>query len=345
MTETAPPMRDLLVKLTQTPLPREEMEQCFDLILEGQATPTQIASFMTALAVRGETPQDIAAGASALRARAVTIKAPQNTIDIVGTGGDGSRTWNISTTTALVVAGAGIPVAKHGNKAISSMSGAADVLSALGLDPNPDLKNVQAALDNTNICFLMAPRHHSAMRHVAPVRAEMGFRSIFNMLGPLSNPALVKRIMVGVFDRKWIMPFAQALRDLGATHALVVHGSDGLDEVTTTGETAGALLKDGTITEITLHPSDIGIEIARPETLVGGNASENAQALRACLGGAAGAYRDIVILNAAAALLGSGHAASLKDGAAIAIDSIDSGKATKTLESLISITNNGKADG
>ncbi|NBQ82824.1 MAG: anthranilate phosphoribosyltransferase, partial [Alphaproteobacteria bacterium] len=211
-------------------LNRAEMETCFDTILEGDASPVQMAAFITALKMKGETPLDIAAGASVLRRRAVTISADDAAMDVVGTGGDGIGTWNISSATAFVMAGAGIPVAKHGNRAISSKSGAADVLSSLGIHLDAEMGLVQRALDEAGICFLMAPRHHAAMRHVGPIRTELGYRTIFNMLGPLSNPALVKRIMVGVFDRQWLRPFAEALHDLGTTHALVVHGRDGLDE-------------------------------------------------------------------------------------------------------------------
>jgi anthranilate phosphoribosyltransferase len=320
---------------------RDEVETCFDILLEGSASPAQMAAFMTALKMRGETPDDIAAGATVLRRRAVTIKAPEGAMDIVGTGGDGLGTWNISTAAAFVLAGCGIAVAKHGNRAVSSKSGAADVLLSLGINLDCDMALVQKALDTAKIAFLMAPRHHSAMRHVGPIRAELGYRTIFNMLGPLSNPALVRRILVGVFDRKWIIPFAEALKNLGTTHALVVHGSDGLDEVTTTGETHAALLKDGEITEMTISPQDIGITAADPATLIGGTPDENAAALRQVLEDTEGAYKDIVILNAAAALFGGGHAASLTEGADRARDAITSGAAVAALDALVAITNEG----
>jgi len=323
-------------------LTRDEVETCFDIILEGNASPAQMAAFMTALKMRGETPDDIAAGASVLRRRAITISAPEQAMDIVGTGGDGIGTWNISTAAAFVLAGCGIPVAKHGNRAVSSKSGAADVLLALGINLDCDMALVQKALEEAKVAFLMAPRHHSAMRHVGPIRAELGYRTIFNMLGPLSNPALVRRILVGVFDRKWIIPFAEALANLGTTHALVVHGSDGLDEVTTTGPTHAALLKDGGITEMTISPKDIGIADADPAALIGGTPDQNAVALRQVLENKGGAYQDIVILNAAAALLGGGHAASLGEGAEHARAAISDGRALAALEALAAITN-GKA--
>jgi len=320
-------------------LNRAEMETCFDTILEGDASPVQMAAFITALKMKGETPLDIAAGASVLRRRAVTISADDAAMDVVGTGGDGIGTWNISSATAFVMAGAGIPVAKHGNRAISSKSGAADVLSSLGIHLDAEMGLVQRALDEAGICFLMAPRHHAAMRHVGPIRTELGYRTIFNMLGPLSNPALVKRIMVGVFDRQWLRPFAEALHDLGTTHALVVHGRDGLDEVTTTTATDAVLLRHSAITEMTISPEDIGLPMAKTEDLIGGTPDENAKALRGLLEGQASAYRDIVILNAAAALFGGGHADNLSDGAAKAVQSLDSGAALAKLDQLFPITN------
>ena len=320
-------------------LDRGEMETCFDTILEGSAGAAQIAAFLTALKLRGETPEDITAGASVLRQRAVTINAPENAMDIVGTGGDGIGTWNISSATAFVVAGCGIPVPKHGNKAVSSKSGAADVLLELGINLDADMTLVQRALDEAGICFLMAPRHHSAMRHVGPIRAELGYRTIFNMLGPLSNPALVKRIMVGVFDAKWLQPFAKALATLGTTHAIVVHGSDGLDEVTTTGITHAACLRDGGIIDMEIHPSAIGVDEADPQELIGGTPAENAAALMALLDGSENAYRDIVLLNAATALLAGGHVENLAEGGDRARHAIASGAAKAALDHLVRITN------
>lgn len=320
-------------------LDRSDMETCFDTILEGEVGPAQIAAFLTALKMRGETPMDITAGASVLRKRAVTINASDQAMDIVGTGGDGIGTWNISSATAFVVAGCGVPVAKHGNRAVSSKSGAADVLLELGINLDADMSLVQRALDDANICFLMAPRHHSAMRHVGPVRVELGYRTIFNMLGPLSNPALVKRIMIGVFDKAWLHPFAEALATLGTTHAIVVHGSDGLDEVTTTGITHAVCLRDGGIVDMEIHPSAIGVDEADPKDLIGGSPAENAAAMVDLLNGAEGAYRDIVLLNAATALLAGGHVDTLGEGGDRARHSLDSGAARNALDQLVTITN------
>jgi anthranilate phosphoribosyltransferase len=333
-------LKPLLKRITESEtLSQADRESCFDEILEGNATMGQMAAFITALKMKGETSDDIIAGASVLRKRAVQIKADDKTIDIVGTGGDGLGTWNISTAAAFVLAGTGVRVAKHGNRAVSSKSGASDVLTELGVNIDADMALVQNALDEAGVCFMMAPRHHSAMRHIAPVRAELGYRTIFNMLGPLSNPAMVKRAMIGVFDRQWLTPFAQALQGLGVTHALVVHGRDGLDEVTTTSSTDAILLKDDKITEMTISPEDVGLPIAEPKDLIGGTPKENAAALLELLDGAQNPYRDIVVLNAAAALLGTGHTDNLKAGAEMAIASIDSGKARTALDQLITITN------
>ena len=338
-------MRVPLKKLTEGEMPSsDEIRDCFDAIMEGQVSQIQMAAFLTALKMRGERVADIAAAAGVMRAKATLIEAPDGTMDIVGTGGDGIGTYNISTATAFVVAGCGIPVAKHGNKAVSSKSGAADVLSCLGINLDCEMTLVRRALDEAGICFLMAPRHHSAMRHVAPIRADLGFRTIFNMLGPLANPALVRRIMVGVFDPGLCAPFAEALADLGTSHAWVVHGADGLDEVSTTGQTQVAALVDGDIKEFTISPDDLGLATASINDLRGGTPEENAESLRAVLAGAQGPYRDIVIFNAAAALVGGGHAATLREGADRASESIGSGSATNALENLVGITNSDSGD-
>ena len=339
MTESNTSMKSLLIRLVQNTASPADITAMFETILAGAASPSQIASFMSALAVRGETPSDIAAGARVLRAQAITITAPPTALDIVGTGGDGVHSWNVSTAAALVVAAAGVPVAKHGNRAVSSQCGAADVLEALGVNINADMAHVQQALDEAGIAFLMAPRHHSAMRHVAPIRKELGFRTIFNLLGPLSNPALVTRIMIGVFDRAWLMPFAEALITLGTTHGLVAHASDGMDEVTTTGATEAVLVRDGEIRQLTLHPSDIGLAVADPKTLIGGTPNQNARAMRGLFDGEESPMGDITLLNAAAALYGTGHASDLKQGAAMAREAIASGTAKATLGKLIAITN------
>lgn len=337
-------MSDILNTLTKqitesAVLPPEQMTVGFDEMMQGKASPVQIAAFLIALKMRGEAPSDIAAGAASLRRHALTLAAPDTAMDIVGTGGDGIGTYNISTATALVLAGAGIPVAKHGNKAVSSKSGAADVLTALGIDLDCPEAALSEALATARIVFLMAPRHHSAMRHVGPVRAELGVRTIFNLLGPLSNPALVKRILVGVFDPRWMTPFAEALQTLGTTHGWVVHGADGLDELSTTGSNQITILKDGQISEASLHPSDLGLPTASLDDIKGGSAEQNAVALRALLDGQTGPYRDIVLLNAAAGFVAGGHETELSVGLQRAISAIDSGAAKTALDQLITITN------
>ena len=319
-------------------LPSDEMQAAFELIMNGECSAVEMACFLTALRTRGETPSDIAAGASVLRSKAVPISAPTGAIDIVGTGGDGLGTYNISTASAFVLAGCGIPVAKHGNKAVSSKSGAADVVGALGIDVGAPFEQVENALHKANICFLAAQRHHSAMRHVGPVRAEMGMRSIFNLLGPLSNPASVSRIMIGVYDVKWCRPFAEALHALGTKKAWVIHGADGLDELSTTGNNHVVSLSDGDITEFTLHPEEFGINVANLDDIRGGDAEVNATALRGILAGDANAYADIVLFNSAGALIATGYETDYKAAIERAQTSITSGKATAALEQLIALT-------
>jgi anthranilate phosphoribosyltransferase len=316
-----------------------EAEAAFNIIMSGEATTAQIAGFLMALRVRGETVDEITGAVKIMREKALKVEAPENAIDIVGTGGDASGTFNISTGAALVTAACGIPVAKHGNRALSSKSGTADVLSALGVNLECDMELVKKSIWDANIGFLLATRHHSAMRFVMPTRVEMGVRTIFNLLGPLSNPAGVKRQLTGAFSRAWIAPMAQTLGNLGSDMAWVVHGSDGLDEITTTGPTYVAQIKEGVLSEFEITPADAGLPTAKPEDLKGGTPEENAAAMRDMLGGAKGAFRDCVVFNVAAALLIAGKATDLKDGAAQAQDAIDSGRATQTLEKLISITN------
>ena len=315
------------------------IQECFHAIMNGDVGEAQIAAFLIALKIRGEQVDDIAAAATVMREKAIKISASNMTMDIVGTGGDGFGTYNISTASAFVVAGCGIPVAKHGNKAVSSKSGAADVLSALGIKLDCDISLIERALTEANITFLMAPRHHAAMRHVGPVRAALGVRTIFNLLGPLSNPALVKRIMVGVFDQSFCTPFAHVLAQLGTTNAWIVHGADGLDEVSTTGKTHVAALTDGQIKEFTISPDDIGLPTASLDQLRGGDGKHNARYLRALLEGEAGPYHDIVLFNAAAALVAGGHADDLQQGATLAQAALDTGKALAALDNLIAITN------
>jgi anthranilate phosphoribosyltransferase len=316
-----------------------QAEEVFEVIMSGDATPAQIGGLLMALRVRGETVDEIAGAARIMRAKALPMEAPEGAIDTCGTGGDGSGTYNISTAAAFVVAGAGVPVAKHGNRALSSKSGSADVLTALGIKIDADMALVKECLWENNIGFLMAPRHHNAMRHVAGPRVELGTRTIFNLLGPLANPARTKRQVVGVFARQWVEPMANVLGRLGAERAWVVHGSDGLDELTTTGPSLVGEWKDGKVTCFEVRPEDCGLKRATAADLKGGDASANAVALKALLGGAHGPYRDIVVLNAAAALVVAGKAEDLAVGAKVAADSIDSGKAMAALDRMVAITN------
>ena len=319
-------------------LTADEAETAFGVIMSGDATAAQIAGFLMALRVRGETVGEITGAVRTMRAKMTRISAPEGAMDVVGTGGDGSGTFNISTGAAFVVAGAGVPVAKHGNRALSSKSGAADVLSSLGVNLEADFPIIEKAMAEAGIGFLMAPRHHSAMRFVGPVRVEMGVRTIFNILGPMSNPADVKRQFTGVFSKDWVMPMAETLRNLGCEAAWVVHGSDGLDELTTTGPTHVAALEDGEIREFEVSPTDVGIAIADPADLKGGDPEANAAAIRSMLGGETGAYRDIVLLNAGASLVVAGKAADLSAGVEMAATSIDSGAALAALDKLVAIT-------
>ena len=311
-----------------------EAEAAFGALFEGAATPSQIGGLLMALRVRGETVDEIAAATRAMRARMNRIKAPRDAMDIVGTGGDGKGTLNISTATAFVVAGTGVPVAKHGNRNLSSKSGSADALTHLGLNVMVTPEMAEQALAETGICFMMAPMHHPAMRHVGPTRAELGTRTVFNLLGPMTNPGLVTIQLTGTFDRIWNRPMAETLRELGSTSAWLVHGSDGTDEVSIAGPTWVAQLKDGEITEFEIAPEDAGLPRHPFEAVLGGDPAQNAAALRALLAGETGAYRDAVLLNAAAALLIAGKAADLREGAALAAEAIDSGKARAKLEAL-----------
>jgi anthranilate phosphoribosyltransferase len=320
-----------------------EAEKAFSVMMSGEATAAQIGGFLMALRVRGETVDEITGAARAMRARAVALDAPADAIDTCGTGGDSSGTFNVSTAAALVVAGCGVPVAKHGNRALSSRSGSADMLRALGVDIDADLSLVAESLRSAGIGFMMAPRHHSAMRHVGPARVELGTRTIFNLLGPLSNPAGTRRQLVGVFARDWVEPMARVLGKLGSERAWVVHGADGLDEVTTTGPTHVAALEDGRVRLFQVTPEDAGLGRAQPADLLGGDAEENAAALWSLLEGTPGAYRDIVVINSAAALIVAGRAKDLAQGARQAEESIDSGSARRALEAMITITNRGTA--
>jgi anthranilate phosphoribosyltransferase len=316
-----------------------QSEEVFEVIMSGNATPAQIGGLLMALRVRGETVEEITGAARIMRAKALGMAAPPGAVDTCGTGGDGSGTFNISTASAFVVAGCGVPVAKHGNRALSSKSGSADVLAALGIKVDADMALVKESLWENNLGFLMAPRHHNAMRHVAGPRVELGTRTIFNLLGPLSNPAGTRFQIVGVFASQWVEPVAEVLGRLGLERAWVVHGRDGLDELSTTAPSLVAEWKDGQVNSFEIRPEDAGLSRARPEDLKGGDAAVNAAALRSLLAGAKGAYRDIVLLNAAATLIVAGKAGDLKDGVALAADSIDSGKARTVLERMVAITN------
>ncbi len=319
-------------------LSEADAEAAFNVLMSGAATPAQIGAFLMALRVRGETVSEITGAAKVMRAKALKVEAPVGAIDTCGTGGDGAGTFNISTAAALVAAACGVVVAKHGNRAMSSKSGTADVLAELGLNLDATPEVIARALREAGIGFLFAQRHHSATRHVGPMRQELGTRTIFNLLGPLSNPAGATRQLIGVFAHRWIVPVAETLGRLSSERAWVVHGSDGLDEITTTGITYVAELKDGKVTTFEVTPEDAGLKRAKPEELIGGDVATNAAALRTLLHGRGGAYRDIVVLNAAAALMIAGKVDNLKDGAAMALDAIMSGKAKKTLEALVAIS-------
>lgn len=319
-------------------LTKDESIRTFQIMFLGGATPAQIAALLMGLRQKGETMEELLGAAEVMRAKAVKIKAAEDTIDTCGTGGDSSGTYNISTAVAFVLAGCGIPVAKHGNRAISSKSGSSDVLKELGVKVDADIPLVELSLQEAGICFMMAPKYHQAMKHVAPVRLELGMRTIFNLVGPLSNPACVKYQLLGVFAEKWLKPMAEVLRELGTKRAWVVHGSDGMDELTTTGVTKVAELKDGEIRMFDVTPEDAGLPTATLEDLKGGNAMQNAIEMKALLRGKLGPYRDVVLLNAAAGLMIADKAKDLKEGVALAAEAIDSGKAFHALEKLMETT-------
>ena len=316
-----------------------EAEHAFDIMMAGEATPAQMGGLLMGLRVRGETVDEITGGARAMRARVLKMDAPEGAIDTCGTGGDAKGTFNVSTGAAILSAACGVPVAKHGNRALSSKSGSADVLTALGVNIDADMALVREALFEAGIGFLMAPRHHGAMRHVAPTRVELGTRTIFNLLGPLSNPAGAKRQIIGVFDQAWAEPMAAVLRNLGSERVWVLHGSDGIDELTTTGPSTVVELKDGELRQFEVTPEDAGLARATLDDIKGGDAKANAKAMTEMLGGAAGPIRDIVLLNTAAALIVAERVENLRDGVAMAANAIDTGAARATLNKLIEITN------
>ncbi len=337
MTDT---FRALIGKVaTGAALTREEAANAFEQMMAGEATPSQMGGLLMALRVRGETVDEITGAVSAMRGKMLRVSAPPDAIDVVGTGGDASGSYNISTCAAFIVAGAGVPVAKHGNRALSSRSGAADVLGALGvnIDLTPD--QIAHCIRDAGIGFMFAPAHHPAMKNVGPTRAELGTRTIFNLLGPLSNPAGVRRQMVGVFSKQWTQPLAQVLKNLGAECVWVVHGSDGLDEITTSGPTSVAALENGTVRTFEISPAEVGLATVKPDALRGGDAAANAQALRRVLEGKDSPFREVAMFNAAAALVVAGKAATLKEGVHLAAHSIDSGEAEGRLNRLIAASN------
>jgi len=322
-------------------LTTEEIRTALEIMTDGHASPAQMGAFLMALRVRGETVDEITGAAQMLRAKMKRVSAPPGAVDIVGTGGDSHGTFNVSTASSIVAAGAGLKIAKHGNRRVSSLSGASDVLTELGVkvDASPEL--VSKAIAEAGVGFLWAPMHHPSMKHWAPIRAELGIRTIFNLLGPISNPAGVTRQVLGVFSLEWVEPIAHVLKNLGAEHVWVVHGHDGLDELTTTGATTVAELKDGKVTVFEVTPADAGLAPAKLADLKGGDAATNAAAIRELLAGVKSPFRDIVLLNTAAALIVGGKATSLTDGVALAVHSIESGAARAALDKLIQITNAG----
>ncbi|MGD1923800.1 MAG: anthranilate phosphoribosyltransferase [Paracoccaceae bacterium] len=332
-------LKALIGQAANGPLTRDQAIRAFEIIMSGEATPAQTGGLLMTLRTRGETVDEIAGAATVMRAKAAPVQAPEGAMDIVGTGGDGKGTLNISTATAFVVAGCGVPVAKHGNRALSSRSGAADVLGEMGVNSMVEPAVAEAALAECGICFMMAPMHHSAMRHVGPARVELGTRTVFNILGPLTNPAGVKYQLTGAFSSDFLRPMAETLSALGTTSAWLVHGSDGTDEISICGPSQVVALSGGEITETSIHPEDAGLPVHPFESILGGTPAENAKAFSDLMDGAASGYRDAVLLNAAAALLVVGEAEDLKSGVAIARESLDSGAALAKVKALAAATN------
>jgi anthranilate phosphoribosyltransferase len=320
-------------------LSRAEAADAFEAMLSGEVTPSQLGGFLMALRVRGETVEEITGAVSAMRSKMLRVTAPADAIDIVGTGGDGSGSYNVSTLAALIVASCGVPVAKHGNRAASSKSGTADTLAALGVKIGVAPELVGRCIREAGIGFMMAPTHHAAMRHVGPTRAELGTRTIFNLLGPLSNPAGVKRQLIGVFSAAWLTPMAEVLRNLGSQRVWITHGADGLDEMSTTGVTKVVELKDGQIRAFEVTPEEVGLARVELAALKGGDAAHNAAALKAVIEGARNPYRDIAVLNAAGALVVAGKAGDLRQGVETASAALASGATARALERLIDISN------
>ncbi|WP_334194486.1 anthranilate phosphoribosyltransferase [Pararhodobacter sp.] len=327
--------KSLIAQAVERPLTRAEAEEAFSILFAGDATPAQMGGFLMTLRTRGETVDEYAAAAAVMRARCVRVAAPAGAMDIVGTGGDGKGTLNISTATAFVVAGAGVPVAKHGNRNLSSKSGAADALGALGINVMVGPAEVERALAEVGLGFMMAPMHHPAMRHVGPVRAELGTRTIFNILGPLTNPAGVKRQLTGTFSVDLVRPMAEVLLALGSEKAWLVHGGDGTDELSIAAPSQVVALEGGRLRDFTVHPEDAGLPVHPFEDLLGGDPAENAAELKAVLsGGGRAAYRDAVLLNAAAALMVADRVSDLKEGVALAREALASGAAAGKVTAL-----------
>lgn len=334
-------LKPLIYAASEGPLSRTQAETAFDALFEGTATDAQIGGLLMAMRTRGESVAEYAAAAKAMRDRCVPVNAPDGAMDIVGTGGDGKGTLNISTATAFVVAGAGVPVAKHGNRNLSSLSGAADALGQMGVDVMVGAEVVERCIKEAGIGFMMAPMHHPAIKHVMPARQQLGCKTIFNILGPLTNPAGVKRQLTGAFAVDLIFPMAETLKDLGTDAAWLVHGSDGTDEITICGTTAVAALSHGMITAREVHPEDAGLPVHPFSAILGGTPEHNAKAFRALLDGEKSAYRDAVLLNASAALLVAGKVEGLKAGVEMARESIDGGGARTAVETLAKITQGG----
>jgi anthranilate phosphoribosyltransferase len=324
---------------TGATLTPDEIRAALEIMTDGHATQAQMGAFLMGLRVRGETVDEISGAAQMMRSRMIRVEAPEGAVDIVGTGGDSHGTYNVSTCSSLVAAGAGLTVAKHGNRSVSSISGASDVLAALGVKLDIGPAHVARALAEAGVGFMWAPMHHPAMKHWAPVRAELGIRTLFNLLGPISNPAGVTRQVVGVFSPQWVEPIAHVLKGLGAEHVWVVHGHDGLDELTTTGATDVAEVKDGRVEIFEVTPADAGLPPAKLSDLKGGDAATNAGAIRDVLAGKPGAFRDIVLLNTAAALIVGGKVKTLPEGVARAAEAIASGAAMRALDRLVAVSN------
>ncbi len=331
-------LKPLIAKAAEGPLTRAEAESAFNIIMEGEATAAQTGGFLMALRTRGEVVDEFTAAAAVMRSKCKPVKAPAGAMDIVGTGGDGKSTLNISTATAIVTAGAGVVVAKHGNRNLSSKSGTADALGELGVNVMVGPEVVERAIEEAGIGFMMAPMHHPAVKHVMPARIELGTRTIFNILGPLTNPAGVKRQLTGAFSRAMIRPMAETLLELGSEKAWLVHGSDGTDEISICGSTWVAVLEHGKVTDTEIGPEDAGLPVHPFSKIVGGTPAENAAALRALLDGEKSAYRDAVLLNTAAALVVADKASDLKQGVGMAEQSIDSGAAKEKLRKLAELT-------